>query len=70
MTKDVDEKWTPGEQLPTKKGLYFVRISAPGASPPFVELEDVKWTGKKWREDDQFDIPNESIVSWRLMDTD
>lgn len=64
MTNNDDKTWNPGVELPTKKGTYSVRLNAPGANPPYVEI-DAEWNGKKWREDGQFDIPADAVLSWK-----
>lgn len=69
MTKNtpVSSDWTPGTSTPSKKGDYVIRINAPGATPPYVEVE-VVWNGKSWREDGQFTVPTDSVVSWKPLE--
>lgn len=68
MTKKSSdfEGWVEGSSLPTKKGDYLIRLSTPGANPPYIEVE-VVWNGKAWREDGQFTVPNESVAYWKAI---
>lgn len=62
---DSGDGWTSMEMIPTKKTNYEIRINAPNKKPNPYEQIEVTWNGKTWIEDGQFEVPVESVLSWK-----